>query len=234
MQAASDASNAQRSKQAIDTAQRALTTPLTNLIVRLLELAHDPIKIFDPSAMVNSEIDSVVAIVDPSIQKMVDDITVDAKRQFDAAQPAYTELQADAARASRIAAAMDALRRDRTPQALDALNGLLPKSATSTLNEKGAMAMMTSNQMSHIQVMDKFTAGKLKVGGPIKMKFQEVSNGITQLKTLHSRAMTIRSSMPTMKSNLSQKMNGYFTGKTSAELVTERATHCASKVTFRQ
>ena len=222
MEVARLASNQQKSAQAIEAAQKAITAPLVALTNQLTAMLNNPMKIFDPSAAVNSEIDSVFSTVDTSIQQMVDSITADAKREFDAAQPPYTELQADAARATKIAAAMDALRRDRTPEALNTLNGLLPKSATSTLNDKGAMAMMTSNQMSHIQVMQKFTAGKLQVGGPVKMKLQEVSNGITQLKTLHNRALTIRSSMPTLRSNLSQKMNGYFTGKTPAELASQK------------
>ena len=221
MQVASTTSNQEKAARAVDLAQKAITAPLSALGDQLSAMLRDPSKIFDPSAAVNSEIDHVFSTVDTSIQQMVDSITADAQKQFDAAQPAYTELQMDATRAARIAAAMDALHRDRSTEALDALNGLLPKSAASTINERGATAMLTSNQMSHIQVMSKFTAGKLKAG-PSRIKVQEISTGFAQLKTLQSRALTIRASMPNLKSNLSQKMNSYFTGRTAAEIASQK------------
>jgi hypothetical protein len=203
-------------------ADKAIMAPFKNLLSQLTSMLANPTDLIDPSSAIEAAGNSIMASLNVSVGQVVDAITAGPKQAFQAAQPAYSDMQGRAEHAHQIASAMGELYQKRTPAALAALKALLPEDAPSANGSSMRMTAHVSSQFAFNTVMTRFTASQEKVKSDFIAHFQSFSSQLAQYKAVRAKARTARSAVPTYKSNFASKLDATVKGKTAAQIMAQR------------
>jgi hypothetical protein len=203
-------------------ADKAIMAPFKSLLSQLTSMLANPTNLIDPSSAIEAAGNSIMASLNVSVGQVVDAITAGPKQAFQAAQPAYSDIQGRAEHSHQIASAMGELYQKRTPAALAALNALLPKETNTTSGSSMRMTIPASSQFAFNTVMTRFSASQQKVKSDYMARFQSFSSQMAQYKAVRAKARTARSAVPTYKSNFASKLDATVKGKTAAQITAQR------------
>lgn len=210
-------------KSANQIADAAVEAPFRNMLNQLTSLLTNPGDLTSPKSAIEAMANSIMGNLNVSIDQVIDAITSGPNQAFQAAQPAYTQLQLHAERSKAIASAMDVLYRDRSQAAANALEKLLPKVAPAA--EENNYASISSNLSSHLvypAAMAKFAAGKQQVKATFMKRFDGLSTRMTKYEGVRAKARNNRSSVVTYRTNFSAKLDASMKGKTPAQITAMR------------
>ena len=134
-----------------------MLTPLNSLRDSLLDLLQHPEHIFDPSAQINAQIQSISQQLPAMFDHITNEITQEALADLNQGTGALQQVQESAASAHAVADAMQKLNDSKLQSDLDELNRLLPKSAVVVAPAAGgampmpAVALAPSVTLAHKQ-----------------------------------------------------------------------------------
>jgi hypothetical protein len=210
---------------ALDIGNNLALAPLEGLGNWLRDLLTHPDRIFDPSSLVDSEIDAIVNNLISTLDQIANAVTSDANNTLQSAQPDYEKVQKGVEQAQLIADKMEKLHRERTREALEELEALVPPVHTVHLKPMKQQPKTEAKARSVVPfsaIISRVSIGKQKALEAPKQRILAVSLQVGQLKTIRLQARNIRAALPEYQKSFSQKMDGYFAGKSAADMGKQR------------
>jgi hypothetical protein len=204
----------------LNLASKLAVAPLDGVANWLKDLLAHPDKIFDPTSIIDSEVDTVMNDLSSTLDQVANAVTSDANRTMQSAQSDYDEVQLEKAREELMAEKMEVLHRDRTQAALEDLYKLVPPPRMNHAAVQGvaASAGIGSARVPFNAILARISIGRQRAVAVPKQRIQEVQMQVAQLKAIRFQARNIRGSLPTYQRTFSQKMDGYLAGKSTADL----------------
>jgi hypothetical protein len=218
-----------------DTISGLMMSPLTAVQSEIGSMLSHPLSAFDPTSVVDSIENTVTADMSANVSKMIDDITTGPDQAFTAAQPTYDDLLVNAESAQAISDAMAILYQQRSTAAATFLYSLLPKVEFTGVDSKatapGHVATQTNldtrvgQRLSFATVSARLaTAKKSALLAYKKPNTSQLQSAIAQFKAQRAtgKSPLPQSTLAGYQSNLTQQLNGYFNGKSTAAIASQR------------
>jgi len=209
----------------LDLAGKLAVAPLDGLVNWLKDLVAHPDKIFDPTSIIDSEVDTITNDLSNTLDQVANAVTSDANNTMQSAQGDYDDIQKKRDHEQAIAEKMEALHRDRTQGALEDLEKLVPlprpnRSAIAI----AAVSLPAGNArvVPFSAIMARFSANREKALAVPKQRIQEVKLNVGQLKSIRLQARNIHNALPQYRKTVSQHFDGYFAGKPAADVARQR------------
>jgi hypothetical protein len=213
---------------AADTLAGAISSPITGILSHLSSMLTNPLDAFDPSSMVSDMETSVGQAMSADIPKMISDITAGPEQAFNAAGPAFDDLQGNAAGAQQLAAAMANLYKARNQAAANALYALLPQVNFTGVTAKATsvnLAASMGQRLTYATITANNKAARQKLlAVPAIPSFARINSLMAQLKTQRAqgRSPLPRAVMTNYSNTLSSQLNSYYNGKSPAAVASQR------------
>jgi hypothetical protein len=199
--------------------------PLDGLVNWLKDLVAHPDKIFDPTSIIDSEVDTITNDLSNTLDQVANKVTSDANNTMQSAQGDYDDIQKKRDREQEIANKMEALHRDRTQGALEALEKLVPLPRPNRSNIAMAAVSLPAGNARVVPfsaIMARFSANREKALAVPKQRIQDVKLNVGQLKAIRLQARNIHNALPQYQKTVSQHLDGYFAGKPAADVARQR------------
>jgi hypothetical protein len=198
--------------------------PLDGLLDWLKGLLVHPDKIFDPTSIIDSEVDTIFNDLASTLDQVANAVTSDANKTIQSAQGDYEAIQNEKARDQLIAEKMEILHRDRTRGALEDLDKLVPPQGINraAVQRIATTASLGSGHVPFNAILARISISRQKAVAVPKQRIQELQIQLAQLKTIRVQARSTRTALPSYRRTFTQKLDSYFAGKSAVEIARQR------------
>jgi hypothetical protein len=191
--------------------------PLDGIVNYLQTLVAHPNNIFDPTSVIDSEVNSVTSALDNSMDQVAKAVTLDAEVQLRNAARDNDEIARLQKEIAAIEAEMEKVEHYRSATAIDHLARLIEPHGQGT-----TLASTSARHATSAHFAEKVLSARQRAIAIPKQRVEQFKQDMEQFKTMRKQARDAHALLPEYQKNFARHMDQSFAGKSAAEAARQR------------